>query len=217
MKRFAFITLALIVAACQSGVSQNTDFKKPKPASELKGLEKAYFASGCFWCVEAIFQSVKGVEEAISGYSGGNAANPTYRQVSSGLTRHAEAVEVYYDPEVVSYQTLLEVFFGSHDPTTVDRQGPDRGPQYRSAIYYRNAEEEQLARAYVAKLESGPYSSGEIVTEIAAFKKFYPAEDYHQEYEYNHPDQPYVRSVSIPRLNRFKARFPQLLKEGEGH
>lgn len=217
MKRVALITLTILLAACQSGVSQNAEFKRPKPAEELKGLEKAYFASGCFWCVEAIFQSVKGVEEAISGYSGGKSENPTYRQVSAGLTRHAEAVEVYYDPEVVSYQTLLEVFFGSHDPTTVDRQGPDRGPQYRSAIFYRNAEEERLARAYVAKLETEEYKSGEIATEIAAFTTFYQAEDYHQEYEYNHPDQPYVRSVSVPRLNRFKARYPHLLKEEDAH
>ena len=219
MKRLTLLTLAILLAACQSGISQNTEHpvRTPKTADQLTDFEVAYFASGCFWCVEAIFQSVIGVEEAISGYSGGERPNPTYRQVSAGITRHAEAVAVYYDPDVVSFETLLEVFFGSHDPTTVDRQGPDRGPQYRSAVFYRNAEEERLTKAYIAQLESGAYSKGQIVTEVSAFKAFYEAEDYHQEYEYLHPDQPYVRSVSIPRLNRFKARYPHLLKEEESH
>lgn len=203
--------LAFLFACSNPGTAQ-----QPKTAEQLEGYSKAYFASGCFWCVEAIFQSVRGVEEAISGYSGGKIKNPSYRLVSSGQTRHAEAVEVYYDANVVSYETLVKVFFGSHDPTTPNRQGPDRGPQYRSMIYYQNAEEQAIAEKYIAELNASGSYNNPIVTEVVPFEVFYVAEDYHQEYEALHPNQPYVRSVSIPRLNRFKARFPELLKE-EAH
>lgn len=208
----ASFALAFLMA-CSSGTAQQP---KPKTAEELEGYSKAYFASGCFWCVEAIFQSVKGVEEAISGYSGGKIKNPSYRLVSSGGTRHAEAVEVYYDPEVVSYETLVKVFFGSHDPTTPNRQGPDRGPQYRSMIYYLNDSEKAIAEKAIADLTASNVWPNPIVTEVVPFEIFYVAEAYHQEYEALHPNQPYVRSVSIPRLNRFKAKFPELLKE-EAH
>lgn len=203
--------LAVLMACSNPGTAQ-----QPKTDQELEGYEKAYFASGCFWCVEAIFQSVKGVEEAVSGYSGGKIKNPSYRLVSSGRTRHAEAVAVYYDPKVVSYETLVDVFFGSHDPTTPDRQGPDRGPQYRSMIYYLNAEEKAIAEQAVAELNASGIYSNPVVTEVVPFEIFYVAEEYHQEYEVRNPNQPYVRSVSIPRLNRFKAKFPELLKE-EAH
>ncbi len=180
---------------------------------ELADLSKAYFASGCFWCVEAIFESVKGVEEVVSGYAGGKASTATYQQVSSGRTKHAEAVEVYYDPNVVSYETLLKVFFGSHDPTTLNAQGPDHGPQYRSAIFYQNDTEKTLARNYMNQLEKDGVFDGKITTELAPFDAFYDAEDYHQDFERRNPNQGYVRAVSIPRLNRFKDKFPQLLKE----
>lgn len=212
MRKVLLSTLIILLAACQTGTSQTNPHPNTTDA-ELKDLSKAYFASGCFWCVEAIFQSVEGVSEAISGYSGGDKKNPSYKEVSYGLTDHAEAVEVYYDPSVVSYATLLKVFFGSHDPTQVDRQGPDRGAQYRSAIFYTSEEEKELAEAYISQLESTTYKTGEIATEVSAFKTFWPAEDYHQEYETNHPENPYVQSVSIPRLNRFKARYPDLLKK----
>ncbi len=196
----------LSLMACSSPAES----QRPTP-KDLDGLSKAYFASGCFWCVEAIFQSVEGVEEAISGYSGGKIKNPNYRLVSSGATRHAEAVEVYYDPEVVSFETLLKVFFGSHDPTTPNRQGPDRGPQYRSVVFYQSEEEKSQTEQYIEEIRSD--FSGPIVTEVVAFEVFYAAEDYHQEYEALHPNQPYVQSVSIPRLNRFKSKFPELLKK----
>ena len=212
MRKIALLTFCILLAACQSGNSQTNAHPNTSDA-ELKGLSKAYFASGCFWCVEAVFQSVEGVKEAISGYSGGDKKNPTYKEVSYGLTDHAEAVEVYYDPAVVSYETLLKVFFGSQDPTQVDRQGPDRGKQYRSAVFYTSEKEKELAEAYIKQLESGEYKPGEIATEVTAFKSFWPAEDYHQEYESNHPENPYVQSVSIPRLNRFKAKYPDLLKK----
>lgn len=181
---------------------------------DLTGFSRAYFASGCFWCVEAVFESVKGVEEAISGYAGGSEANPTYQQVSRAATGHAEAVEVFYDETIIDFQTLVKVYYGSHDPTTRNRQGPDRGPQYRSIAFYQSEEEKQIILAYINSLyASGEYEAGEIVTEVEKLETFWPAEDYHQNYERNNPNNPYVRSVSIPRLKRFQKQYPDLLKE----
>lgn len=182
-------------------------------SSELQEYETAYFAAGCFWCVEAIFESVKGVKEAVSGYSGGTEKDPTYESVSYGRTTHAEAVEVYYDPEVVTFTQLVQVFFGSHDPTTLNRQGPDRGPQYRSIAFYKNKQEEQVIRAYVAALEQNKVYDQPIVTEIVPFEIFYKAEEFHQDFERRNPNNSYVRNVSIPRLNRFKQNFPDILKD----
>ncbi len=183
---------------------------------DLDKFERAYFASGCFWCVEAIFESLKGVEEAISGYAGGQEENPNYRDVSAGATGHAEAVEVYYNPEIIDYKTLVKVYYGSHNPTTVNGQAPDFGSQYRSMILFQNEMEENIANAFKDSLEnSGTYDEA-IATEIVPLEKFWEAEDYHQNYEKNNPNQPYVRSVSIPRLNKFKEKFPELLKE-ESH
>ncbi len=193
------------------------EFSYEKISQEYQELEKAYFASGCFWCVEAIYESVKGVEEVISGYSGGKASTANYQLVGSGLTNHAEAVEVYYDPDIVSYETLVKVFFGSHDPTTVNRQGPDRGPQYRSVIFYRNETEKEIAQTYIKELEANKVFDAPIVTEVVPYEKFYPAEDYHQDYEIKNPNNPYVQRVSIPRLRRFQANFPELLKEEIAH
>ncbi len=218
MKLIKFVMLlflcSLLLSNCSVANGDNQGKPKAKlPQETLNKLNKAYFASGCFWCVEAIFESVKGVPEVISGYSGGQELTPTYRQVSSGKTGHAEAVEVYYDPKRVSFETLVKVFFGSHDPTTLNRQGPDAGPQYRSIAFYQNAAERKIIENYIAKLTaSGEYKS-KIVTEVKMFEQFYPAEDYHQDYEHHHPDNPYIRAVSIPRLNRFKAKFPDLLKK----
>lgn len=186
-----------------------------KDRAKLEGLSVAYFASGCFWCVEAVYESVEGVEEAISGYSGGKEKNPSYRQVSAGATGHAEAVAVYYDPEVVDFRTLVKVFYASQDPTTVNGQHPDYGSQYRSIIFYSNEEEKAIAMEEKKLLgESGMYSEP-IATEISAFVKFWEAEEYHQDYERRNPNQPYVRSVSIPRLNRFKEKMPEVLKKAE--
>ncbi|GLR15957.1 peptide methionine sulfoxide reductase MsrA [Portibacter lacus] len=181
--------------------------------ADLEDLETAYFASGCFWCVEAVFESVKGVEEVISGYAGGKKSTANYSQVSAGKTAHAEAVEVYYDPSVISYETLLKVFFGSQDPTTLNQQGPDRGTQYRSSIFYKNDAEKLAAEKYIAKLTEDKVYDSPIVTEVVPYKAFYDAEDYHQDYERNNPNQPYVRAVSVPRLKRFQAKYPELLKE----
>jgi len=191
---------------------QQATLYKPS-AQDLQQYETAYFASGCFWCVEVIFESVKGVKEAISGYSGGTEENPTYEQVSYGRTTHAEAVEVYYDPEVITFTELVQVFFGSHDPTTLNRQGPDRGPQYRSIAFYKNETERKIIEAYIQALTDNNVYNSPIVTEVSAFTIFYKAEEYHQDYERRNPDNPYIRNISIPRYNRFKKNFKEYLKE----
>ncbi|MBT8219368.1 MAG: peptide-methionine (S)-S-oxide reductase MsrA [Bacteroidia bacterium] len=210
------LTATFFVAlACtfQSESPKYTPKTQQVAQKDLSGYTKAYFASGCFWCVEAIYESVEGVAEAISGYQGGHVDNPTYELLGTGTTGHAEAVEVYYDPEVVSYKTLVKVFFGSHDPTTLNRQGPDRGTQYRSAIFYQNEKEKAIVDAYIVLLIEDEIFDGEITTEVAPYNTFWPAEKYHQNYEVRNPNNPYVRSVSIPRLNKFKSAFPELLKK----
>jgi len=183
---------------------------------DIQKYETAYFASGCFWCVEAVYESVTGVKEVISGYAGGTEVNPTYEQVGRGLTSHAEAIEVYYDPEVISYKTLVKVFFGSHDPTTLNGQGPDKGAQYRSIAFYKNDAEKKVITDYIAKLQADKVYNSPIVTQVVAYTIFYDAEDYHQDYEKRHPNNPYIRNVSIPRLERFQKKFPMLLKK-EAH
>ncbi len=212
----------LIVTSCQSHVEKKKTTMEStvekeivKPTNQdLEKFETAYFASGCFWCVEAIFESVKGVEEVVSGYSGGTEKNPTYEQVSGGMTSHAEAVKIYYDPKVISFTALVQVFFGSHDPTTLNRQGPDRGAQYRSVAFYKNEKEKQIIEAYIKALtDQNVYEGFPITTEVTQFTKFYDAEDYHQDYEKKHPNNSYITNVSIPRLNRFKANFKKYLKE----
>ena len=180
---------------------------------DLQKYETAYFASGCFWCVEVIFESVKGVKEVFSGYSGGSETDPTYEDVAYGNTSHAESVEVYYDPSKVSFLELVQVFFGSHDPTTLNRQGPDRGPHYRSIAFYKNESEQQVINAYIQALNESQVYDQPIVTEVVAFEKFYKAEDYHQDYERRNPNNSYVRNVSVPRFNRFKKNFPEYLKD----
>lgn len=215
---FLFIILFSLssLVSCSQANEDHLPAKKEKlTQEELSKLSKAYFASGCFWCVEAIFESVRGVKEAVSGYSGGETANPTYELVSAGRTKYAESVAVYYDSTVVTYPTLLEVFFGSQDPTTLNRQGPDVGPQYRSIVFYQNEQEKRLAENYIKKLDASGQFSGKIVTEVTPFRKFYEAEAYHQDYERNHPNDPYIQTVSIPRIKKFEAKFPELLKKNE--
>ena len=212
-----FLTLLSLVSlqTCISS-SPPIDKKDPvwePPLSEQKDLAKAYFAAGCFWCVEAVFESIKGVHEVYSGYAGGETKNPNYNQIGTGRTGHAEAVEVHYDPKVVSFGTLVQVFFGSHDPTTPNRQGPDRGSQYRSIAFYQNSSEREMIQDYIALLEKEEIFSNAIVTEVEPLDKFYFAEEYHQNYEKRNPNNPYVRSVSIPRLRKFQKAYPELLKE----
>ena len=212
---FGILLLGTMLTACaQTSAEPNTTGNSKEQmvsATPLDSLQTAYFASGCFWCVEAIFESVKGVEEAVSGYSGGEEENPTYAEVSTGSTGHAEAVKVYYDSSIVSFETLVDVFFNSHDPTTLNQQGPDRGPQYRSVAFYQTPEEKEIINRKIQTLLTEKIF-GNITTEVTEFEKFYEAEAYHQNYERLHPDQPYVRSVSIPRLNKFREKMPKILK-----
>ncbi|KUG08928.1 peptide-methionine (S)-S-oxide reductase MsrA [Solirubrum puertoriconensis] len=183
----------------------------PKPQS---GEAVATFASGCYWCAEHVFESLKGVRTVVSGHAGGTVANPTYEQVGRGGTGHAEAVQVYYDPKLISYPTLLRVFFVQHDPTTLNRQGPDEGPEYRSVAFYRTPQEKQQIEAEIKRVnESGRYPT-RIVTQVVPFKAFYPAERYHQDYFVKHPTDPYIRTVSTPRYQKFAKEFPELLKPG---
>ena len=175
------------------------------------GKARAYFASGCFWCVEAVYESITGVEEVINGYAGGYTLNPTYDDSNTGRTGHAEAVEVIYDPTIVDFATLVDVYFGSQNPTQVNGQGPDRGSQYRSIIFYQNDKQKQIItekkEALAKKLNAN------IAAEVYPFLRFWIAEDYHQNYERLHPESGYIQRISIPRLNRFKRKFPELLKD----
>ena len=173
-------------------------------------LETAYFASGCFWCAEAIFESVSGVEEVISGYAGGHTQNPTYESSNTGRTGHAEAIEVYYNPKIVSFDTLVDVYFGSQNPTQFNGQGPDHGSQYRSIIFYKNTVQKKSITDKKTALSK--QLNANIAAEVKAFNKFWKAEDYHQNYERLHPNNSYIKAISIPRLNRFKAKFKHLLK-----
>ena len=175
------------------------------------GKARAYFASGCFWCVEAVYESVKGVDKSISGYSGGHTKNPTYAASNTGRTGHAEAVEIIYDPEVVSFATLVDVYFASQNPTQVNGQGPDRGSQYRSITFYQNDEQKQIILKKKAALAKK--LNAEIAAEVYPFQKFWVGEDYHQNYKRLHPNQSYIRNVSIPRLKRFQAKMPEVLKD----
>lgn len=175
-----------------------------------QGYEKAYFASGCFWCVEAIYESVNGVQESISGYAGGHTENPTYEASNTGKTGHAEAVEIIYDPKVINFKTLVGVYFGSQNVTQKNGQGPDIGSQYRSIIFYQNKEQKDIIEAKVKDLQQN--YNNPIAAEIMPFQKFWKAEAYHQDYKKHHPNNSYIRNVSNPRFQKFKAKFPELLK-----
>jgi peptide-methionine (S)-S-oxide reductase len=177
-----------------------------------KNLITATFAGGCFWCLEAVFDQVKGVESVESGYTGGHVKNPSYREVCYGNTGHAEAVQIHYDGNVVSYQELLHIFFGIHDPTTLNRQGADVGTQYRSAIFYHNEDQKNIAEKYIKDLEMQKIFDNPIVTEVVPLDTFYVAEDYHQEYFAKNPYQPYCQAVVSPKVAKFRKGFHELLK-----
>tara|TARA_R110000796_G_scaffold252631_1_gene389178 strand:- start:58128 stop:58793 length:666 start_codon:yes stop_codon:yes gene_type:complete len=219
MTYFKITVLAFLTLTTTSCQSKDKEAKKQSmvinnPTQDLSKYETAYFASGCFWCVEAIFESVEGVKEVISGYSGGKEKNPSYEDVGYGRTSHAESVKIYYDPKIVSFKTLVKVYFGSHDPTTVNGQGPDMGKQYRSIAFYKNDAEKKIIEDYMAKLKADKVYNAPLATEVTKFDVFYDAEDYHQNFEKNHPNNSYVRNVSIPRLRKFQSKYPELLKKG---
>jgi peptide-methionine (S)-S-oxide reductase len=209
---FLFLSISLMTGLSSCGQQQQkpADLKVQKVQKDLSKFSQATFASGCFWCVEGVFESVKGVEEAVSGYAGGKEPNPTYQSVSAHTTAHAETVQVYYDPSIVSYATLLKVYFASQDPTQVNGQGPDHGASYRSIIFYRNADEKMQAEKYIAEIQKN--FKKPIAAEVVPFEKFWLGEDYHQDYIVHNPNVPYVKMESIPRIKRFQKQHPELLK-----
>ena len=183
------------------------------PRASKAGTETAVFAGGCFWGVEAVFRHVKGVQSAVSGYAGGRTKNPSYEDVTTGMTGHAESVEVKFDPSQVTYGELLRVFMSvAHDPTELNRQGPDVGTQYRSAIYFTGDEQKKIAQAYVAQLDAARAYKGKIVTELAPLTVFYPAEAYHQDYLARHPTQPYIVYNDLPKLEALKKEYPSMTR-----
>jgi peptide-methionine (S)-S-oxide reductase len=187
---------------------------EPSPVGLVAGVDTAVFAGGCFWGVEAVFEHLAGVRSAVSGYAGGTLDAPSYEEVSTGRTGHAESVMVVYDPAQISYDQLLQVFFTvAHDPTQLDRQGPDVGTQYRSAVFYRTDEQRHAAERYIGKLGVAKVYPGRIVTQVTALNAFYPAEGYHQDYLAHHPNQPYIVINDRPKLDELRHRFPGLYRD----
>lgn len=216
LRSLSIVFLGLIVLTQLSCAQGKKNLKQGTSKVELatsKDKATAVFASGCFWCTVHIFEAVNGVDSAIAGYAGGNTKNPTYREVGSETTGHAESVLVYYDPKIISYDELLNVFFLSQDPTTADQQGPDRGSSYRSAIFFETAEQQSLAIASIDKYNKSGMFKKPIVTEVKKLDAFYRAEEYHQHYILNNSNDGYVQNVSIPRFELFKAKFKGKLKE----
>ncbi len=177
-----------------------------------KDMEIATFGGGCFWCTEAIFRELKGVESVTSGYSGGDIVNPSYKETSTGRTGHAEVIEIEFNPEIISFTELLEVFFATHNPTTLNRQGADVGPQYRSAIFYHNEDQKRIAIEIIDQLNNDNVFDNPVVTEVTEWKNFFKAEDYHQDYFANNPSQGYCQFVIVPKLNKFRKIFKEKLQ-----
>ncbi len=205
---FSIITL-VSCAQSNKNIKQSNDHLS---ANQLKNYSVATFASGCFWHEEALFESVKGVKEAISGYAGGTTINPTYEVVETGNTGHAETVNVYYDPKEINYETLVKVFFAGQDPTQVNGQGPDHGTQYRSIAFYRTPQEKAIIENEMKALTASGKYKKPIATQVMPFTKFWQAEDYHQNYIEHNPDNSYVQYVSIPEIKSFQKQYPQLVK-----
>ena len=180
--------------------------------TEGAGTEIATLAGGCFWCLEAVFKEVDGVEEVTSGYTGGTTVNPTYQEVCTGTTGHAEAVQLTFNPGKISYREILQIFFSVHDPTTLDRQGGDVGTQYRSAIFYHNEPQRAIAEAVIKELNEAHLWKKPIVTQLVALEKFYPAEDYHREYFSRHPEQSYCQVVISPKVSKFRKQWTKRLR-----
>jgi len=183
-----------------------------KPAGAPKQVEVVTLGGGCFWCTQAVYEELRGVERAEAGYSGGTVENPTYKQVCTGTTGHAEVVQVTFDPAVISLKQVLEVFFTVHDPTTLNRQGEDVGTQYRSVVFYRSEEQKRVAEQVIREFEAEKVYDKPFVTQVVPFKAFYKAEDYHQEYFENNPNQPYCQVVVSPKVEKFRKKFKSLLK-----
>jgi len=211
MKKFFFVLLVTNLTFGCNLTNNKPAPEKIKKYDELsQKFDVAYFASGCFWCVEAVYESVKGVKEVISGYSGGHTENPTYEESNTGRTGHAEAVKVIYDSNVVSFKTLVDVYFASQNVTQQNGQGPDIGSQYRSIIFYQNDTEKQIIEEKIKNLQ--PKYDRPIAAEVMEYDKFWIAEEYHQDYKKKHPNNRYILNVSNPRFERFKAKMPEVLK-----
>jgi peptide-methionine (S)-S-oxide reductase len=217
MSRFPLA--CVILALCLPTACRKADAASAIPAAavdEHGGAASdrfAVFAGGCFWGIEAVFENVKGVKSATSGYAGGTAATAHYQIVSRGTTGHAESVQVVYDPSQISYGRLLQIFFSvAHDPTQLDRQGPDQGPQYRSAVFFASPDQERIARTYIDQLDNAKVFNKPIVTEVKELDVFYPAEPYHQEYAARHPDDLYIIINDAPKVARLREQFPQMYK-----
>ncbi|MBS1495888.1 MAG: peptide-methionine (S)-S-oxide reductase MsrA [Bacteroidetes bacterium] len=210
MKSFllAAFSMLIFISCIQS---QATDAKIAPVTNTVPQPNEAIatFSEGCFWHAEIVFQSLVGVRDAVSGYAGGHTKNPSYEDVATGTTGHAETVNVYYDPSKISFQTLVRAFFASQDPTEINRQGNDVGTEYRSIAFYRTAGEKKIIDEEIKKINDSKQYSNKVATEVVPFTKFYKAENYHQEYISHHPENPYVQNVSIPDFNRFKARFKE--------
>jgi peptide-methionine (S)-S-oxide reductase len=215
MKKIAFLLSILIpfLGGCQNKTTSNKVQEKKNPMTATSvTLDTATFGGGCFWCTEAMFAELKGVQSAVSGYSGGNVKNPTYKEVCSGTTGHAEVIQVIYDPSIITFAQLMQVFFLTHDPTTLNRQGNDIGTQYRSVIFYRNENEKKIAQETIAEVATSGVYSDRIVTTLEPFEVFYKAEDYHQDYFSQNQNQPYCSLVINPKLMKFRKTFESLLK-----
>ena len=208
------LLLVLISSSCNAkeNANLNKEFKEPIKTKVKEGMEVATFAGGCFWCTEAVFLEIKGVEKVISGYTGGKTVNPTYKEICTGETGHAEAIQITYDPKQVAYEDLLEVFFGTHDPTTLNRQGADIGTQYRSEIFYHSEEQKTKAENYIQLLEKEKLYNKPIVTKISSAVVFYPAEDYHQNYYNQNSSQGYCQMVIAPKLEKLRKYYKSKLK-----
>ena len=207
--KYFLATLITVITLTSCAQTQSSSIKIPLGSTQKASANEAVatFSEGCFWHAEIVFQSLEGVRDAVSGYAGGTDTDPDYEKVATGETGHAETVQVYYDPSKISYETLVKAFFASMDPTQVNRQGNDEGNEYRSIAFYRNGKEKQVIDAEIKRLTDARVYKSKIVTEVVPFIKFYPAEDYHQEYIYHNPNNPYVRNVSIPDFLRFKKEF----------
>ncbi|WP_018477987.1 peptide-methionine (S)-S-oxide reductase MsrA [Pontibacter roseus] len=214
---FYLFATFLLLWSCTESASEQTQLEANSlsygDSVDTTSLQKATFAGGCFWCTEAYFERLHGVDMVISGYTGGREEQPTYQLVSNGLTEHAEAVQVFYNPEIISYQELLEVFFATHDPTTLNRQGPDVGKQYRSAIYYHDEKQKQQVEKYMQSLEEAGTYRSRIVTQLQPASKFWVAEEYHQDYYSRNPDDPYVVAVARPKVIKFEDAYRDKLKK----
>ncbi len=210
--------LVLLTMSCSKAASENaTGGEGSTPLADTPidtaGLAKATFAGGCFWCTEGVFERLRGIKDVVSGYAGGTKPHPTYEEVSSGTTGYAEAVQIYYDPKVTTYHELLEAFFVSIDPTTLNRQGPDVGTQYRSVVFYNSPEEKQEAERYIAELQLKGTYKNKIVTTIEPLTTFWKAEEYHQDFYRRNPNNPYIESVAKPKIHKIEKVFHDKLKE----